>query len=69
MRDLEAIAGALRRLLPQDTAVAFDFTVQEGQQVRRGPDLLCEGDIRIGCVEAASLRPCRIPPDITALFS
>lgn len=29
-----------------------------------GPRLLCEGQIRIGCVDAASFRPQRIPTDI-----
>ena len=31
------------------------------QQARRGEELLCEGDIRIGCVDAATLRPRRFP--------
>jgi acyl-CoA thioester hydrolase len=31
------------------------------QQARRGAELLCEGDIRIGCVDAATLRPRRFP--------
>ena len=31
------------------------------QQARRGAELLAEGDIRIGCVDAATLRPRRIP--------
>lgn len=71
--------AAVRYRLPAclDDALSITVVVRElrpasmriSQQVRRGPDLLCEGDIRIGCVEAASLRPCRIPPDITALFS
>jgi acyl-CoA thioester hydrolase len=38
------------------------------QQAWRGSTLLCSGDIRIGCVDAATLRPCRIPPAITSLF-
>ena len=29
------------------------------------PTLLCEGTIRIGCVDVASFRPCRFPPPIT----
>jgi acyl-CoA thioester hydrolase len=33
-----------------------------GDQV---PTLLCEGTIRIGCVDAASFRPCRFPNQIT----
>jgi acyl-CoA thioester hydrolase len=31
------------------------------QQAWRGAELLAEGDIRIGCVDAATLRPRRIP--------
>lgn len=31
------------------------------QQARRGPELLAEGEIRVGCVDAASLRPRRFP--------
>jgi acyl-CoA thioester hydrolase len=31
------------------------------QQAWRGPLLLAEGDIRIGCVAHGTLRPCRIP--------
>jgi acyl-CoA thioester hydrolase len=31
------------------------------QQVWRGETLLAEGRIRIGCVQCASLKPCRIP--------
>ena len=34
------------------------------QQAWRGADLLCEGTIRIGWVNADSLRPGRIPPDV-----
>jgi acyl-CoA thioester hydrolase len=38
------------------------------QEARRGDTLLCSGEIRIGCVDAQNLRPCRIPPAITSLF-
>ena len=38
------------------------------QEAWRGGTLLCSGDIRIGCVDAQTLRPCRIPPAITSLF-
>jgi acyl-CoA thioester hydrolase len=31
------------------------------QQAWRGSELLAEGDIRIGCVDADTFRPCRIP--------
>jgi len=31
------------------------------QQAHRGAELLTEGDIRIGCVDAGSLRPRRLP--------
>src|SRR5688572_30680838 len=34
------------------------------QQARRGETLLCEGTIRIGWVDAATLRPSRIPQAI-----
>ena len=34
------------------------------QQARRGDTLLCEGTIRIGWVDAATLRPARIPEAI-----
>jgi acyl-CoA thioester hydrolase len=38
------------------------------QEAWRGGTLLCSGEIRIGCVDAQTLRPCRIPPAITSLF-
>jgi acyl-CoA thioester hydrolase len=34
------------------------------QQAWRGGDLLAEGDIRIGCVDAGTFRPTRIPTQI-----
>ncbi|HEY1392841.1 MAG TPA: tol-pal system-associated acyl-CoA thioesterase [Methylibium sp.] len=34
------------------------------QQALRGDTLLAEGTIRIGCVDTASFRPSRIPPEI-----
>ena len=34
------------------------------QQAWRGEQLLCEGEIRIGCVDAASFKPRRIPLSI-----
>ena len=33
------------------------------------PTLLCEGTIRIGCVDASSFRPCRFPSQITNTFT
>jgi acyl-CoA thioester hydrolase len=39
------------------------------QDARRGADLLAEGRIRIGCVNAQSLRPCRIPPLLLATLT
>ncbi len=38
------------------------------QQVWRGNTLLAEGQIRIGCVRASTLRPCRIPEQVSALL-
>ena len=34
------------------------------QQSWRAGELLCEGSIRLGCVAAATLQPCRIPNDL-----
>lgn len=41
-------------------------SLQMEQQVWRGPTLLVEGRIRIGCVDATTLRPRRIPAQIGA---
>jgi acyl-CoA thioester hydrolase len=37
------------------------------QTALRGAELLAEGDIRIGCVDAASLRPRRLPEPLGAM--
>lgn len=34
------------------------------QQARRGDDLLAEGEIRIGCIDATTFRPARIPSSL-----
>jgi acyl-CoA thioester hydrolase len=34
------------------------------QQAWRGPTLLAEGDIRIGCVDATTFKPRRIPAEV-----
>jgi acyl-CoA thioester hydrolase len=39
------------------------------QQARRGDTLLCEGTIRIGWVDAGTLRPARIPEAILAVLT
>lgn len=39
------------------------------QQARRDDSLLAEGEVRVGCVDAATLRPCRIPAQILQLLS
>ena len=39
-------------------------SMEVAQQAWRAQTLLAEGDVRIGCVDAASLRPCRIPTDL-----
>jgi acyl-CoA thioester hydrolase len=36
------------------------------QQALRGDTLLCEGEIRIGCVRAADLKPQRLPDSVVA---
>jgi len=51
-----------------DVTVALRHTgrvaLEIAQQARRGGTVLAEGDIRIGCVAAGTLRPCRIPTQI-----
>lgn len=40
---------------------AGQASMRLGQQVWRGTELVAEAEVRIGCVDAASLRPRRIP--------
>jgi len=39
------------------------------QQAWRGPTLLAEGEIRIGCVDEGTFRPRRIPTEITNTYA
>ncbi len=39
------------------------------QQAWRGETLLAQGQVRVGCVDAATLRPCRIPQSISGLLT
>ncbi|MFN0184328.1 MAG: tol-pal system-associated acyl-CoA thioesterase [Aquabacterium sp.] len=50
-------------------AQAGRATWQFHQQALRGDELLCDGHIRVGCVDAARFRPCRIPDAIAALVT
>ncbi|NRF70650.1 tol-pal system-associated acyl-CoA thioesterase [Aquincola sp. S2] len=53
------------------TVIVDEFrpaSMRLAQQAWRGDELLCEGEIRIGCVDAGTFRPCRIPSAITTLF-
>ena len=34
------------------------------QQVMRGDEMLCDGVIRIACVQADTMKPCALPEDI-----
>ena len=43
-------------------------SLEVAQQAWRAGTLLVEGDVRIGCVDAATLRPCRIPADVLELL-
>lgn len=45
-----------------DIVDARQASMTIAQAAWRGADKLAEGEIRIGCVDAASLRPRRIPP-------
>jgi acyl-CoA thioester hydrolase len=47
-----------------DVARLGQASLQLAQQARRADELLAEGEIRIGCVEIGTFRPCRIPNDI-----
>jgi len=51
-----------------DVTVALRHTgrvaLEIAQQARRGGTVLAEGTIRVGCVDAGTLRPCRIPTQI-----
>jgi len=70
--------AALRFLAParlddalEVTAHVSEFgraTMSFEQQAWRGDSLLCDARIRVAAVDAASLRPCRLPPAITALL-
>ena len=44
-------------------------SMQVEQQALRGGELLAEGDIRIGCVDAGTFRPRRIPTTLLQLIS
>lgn len=60
-----------------DDLIAISVEVQEQgqasmllvQQAWRGSTLLAEGRMRIGCVDAATLRPRRIPPAVRAALA
>jgi acyl-CoA thioester hydrolase len=43
-------------------------TLQLEQQAWRGATLLAQGQVRIGCVSASSMKPCRIPVQVQALL-
>ena len=70
---------ALRFALPARLDDLLDITVQVQdlrpatlrlrQQALRGDTLLCEGEIRIGCVDAGTFRPRRIPIEVTQLIA
>lgn len=44
-------------------------SLQLEQQVWRGSQLLVDGRIRVGCVDANTLRPCRIPFKVRNVLS
>ena len=59
--ELLDITVALTELRPASMRLA--------QQALRDGTLLCEGDIRIGCVDAGTFRPTRIPTPILDVIS
>ena len=38
------------------------------QEIRRGPEVLCRGVVKVACLEAARLRPAPIPPAIVEVI-
>ena len=61
-------AGRASMSLAQQTWRPAPTESADSADSSAGPSLLCEGSIRIGCVDAASFRPKRIPTDLlTAL--
>jgi acyl-CoA thioester hydrolase len=69
----------LRYLAPARLDDSLEVTValqQRGQaslhihqQAWRGGTLLCEGEIRVGCVDEGTFRPRRIPNDVLTLLT
>lgn len=59
--DLLAVTVVLRH------AGRASMTIE--QQAWHGATLLAEGEIRIGCVDAGTFRPCRIPNPILELLA
>ncbi len=43
-------------------------SLQLAQQAWRGETLLAEGRVRVGCVRGTTLKPCRIPEQISLLL-
>jgi acyl-CoA thioester hydrolase len=44
-------------------------SLQLQQQAWRGEALLAEGRVRVGCVHASTLKPCRIPGQVSAALA
>jgi acyl-CoA thioester hydrolase len=71
--------AAMRYLVSARLDDALDITVtltelrpasmRIKQQALRAGTLLCEGEIRIGCVDAGTFRPRRIPTEVTRLIA
>ncbi len=43
---------------------SVNFSQAASRTSGSGPELLCSGQIRVGCIDAASLRPTAIPPAV-----
>lgn len=44
-------------------------SLQLEQQAWRGDTLLAEGKVRVGCVKASSMKPCRIPEAVSSVLA
>lgn len=66
--DDELIVTASLKQMGRATMIIEQQALLKKEQAGRQADLVCEGSIRIGWVNAATLQPARIPPQILDRF-
>lgn len=67
--DDELIVTASMKEMGRATMIIEQQALLKTEQAGRAANLVCEGSIRIGWVNAATLQPARIPPQILDRFS